>query len=117
MKFPIPQSHYQLMQVDAIMAADFDFRIVSGGSENHLPRYFHGCCQNCRGKMLPIPKKIKEILEDHTLEDEECFKQIEGVVCVLEELGSNAGEASRFSMIRPFSRIIAKSNISYKIKI
>ncbi len=39
MKFPIPQSHYRLMQVDAIMAADFDFRIVSGGSENHLPRY------------------------------------------------------------------------------
>ena len=39
MKFLFPQSHYQLMQVDAIMAADFDFRIVSGGSENHLPRY------------------------------------------------------------------------------
>ena len=93
MKFPIPQSHYQLMQVDAIMAADFDFRIVSGGSENHLPPIF---AKIVEGKCYQALKKIKEILEDHTLEDEECFKQIEGVVCVLEELGSNAGDRHDF---------------------
>lgn len=69
------------------------------------------------GKCYQSLKKIKEILEDHTLEDEECFKQIEGVVCVLEELGSNAGDRHDFPWYARFSRIIAKSNISYKIKI
>ena len=36
-------------------------------------------------------KKIKEILQDDTLKDEECFQQIEVILCVLEEIGSNGG--------------------------
>ena len=35
--------------------------------------------------------RIKEILEDETLEDPECFQKIEEIVCVLEELGADAG--------------------------
>ena len=35
--------------------------------------------------------RIKEILEDDTLEDPECFLKIEEIICVLEELGSGAG--------------------------
>ena len=35
--------------------------------------------------------RIKEILEDETPEDPECFQKIEEIVCVLEELGADAG--------------------------
>ena len=36
-------------------------------------------------------RRIKESLEDDTLEDPECFQKIEEIVCVLEELGTDAG--------------------------
>lgn len=35
--------------------------------------------------------RIKEILEDETLDDPACFQKIEEVVCALEELGTDAG--------------------------
>jgi len=41
-------------------------------------------------------RKIKEILEDDTLSDKECFWKIEEIVCVLEELGSDAGNRHDF---------------------
>ena len=40
--------------------------------------------------------RIKEILEDDTLSDPECFHKIEEIVCVLEDLGSNAGARHDF---------------------
>ncbi|MBE6530625.1 MAG: hypothetical protein E7679_00845 [Ruminococcaceae bacterium] len=36
-------------------------------------------------------KKIKEIIEDDSLSDKECFMQIEEIVCVFERLGSGGG--------------------------
>ena len=36
-------------------------------------------------------RKIKKILEDHTLDDPECFKKIEKIVQTLELLGSGGG--------------------------
>lgn len=36
--------------------------------------------------------KIKQIIQDESLSDKECFQQIEEVICVLEEIGSNGGE-------------------------
>jgi hypothetical protein len=36
-------------------------------------------------------KEIKEILDDTTLNDEECFYKIEKIVCVFEAIGSNGG--------------------------
>lgn len=36
-------------------------------------------------------KKIKAIIHDDSLSDAECFEQIEMVICVLEEIGSNGG--------------------------
>ena len=41
-------------------------------------------------------RKIKEILEDDTLSDKECFLKIEEIVCILEELGSDAGKRHDF---------------------
>lgn len=35
--------------------------------------------------------RIKEILEDETLDDPQCFQKIEEIVCVLENLGSDGG--------------------------
>ena len=35
--------------------------------------------------------RIKEIIEDDTLEDPECFMKIEEIVCALEETGSGGG--------------------------
>ena len=41
-------------------------------------------------------KKIKDILEDDTLDDPECFYKIEEIVCALEEIGSNGGNRHDF---------------------
>ena len=41
-------------------------------------------------------QKIKVILEDDTLSDKECFGKIEEIVCVLEDLGSDAGSRHDF---------------------
>lgn len=35
--------------------------------------------------------KIKEIIEDDSLEDDACFMKIEEIVCALEGIGSNGG--------------------------
>ena len=36
-------------------------------------------------------RRIKEVIEDDSLEDEECFMKIEEIVFTLEEIGSNGG--------------------------
>ena len=36
-------------------------------------------------------KRIKQIIQDETLTDGECFCQIEEIICLFEELGSNGG--------------------------
>ena len=41
-------------------------------------------------------KKIKEIIEDDSLSDKECFMQIEEIVCVFERLGSGGGNRHDF---------------------
>lgn len=41
-------------------------------------------------------RKIKTILEDDSLEDRECFRQIEEIVCVFENLGSDGGRRHDF---------------------
>ncbi|MBE6580882.1 MAG: hypothetical protein E7650_04595 [Ruminococcaceae bacterium] len=41
-------------------------------------------------------KKIKEILQDNTLEDRECFEKIEEIICAFEEIGSSGGERHDF---------------------
>jgi len=41
-------------------------------------------------------KQIKQILEDDSLKDTECFQKIEEIVSVLEALGSTAGNRHDF---------------------
>lgn len=36
-------------------------------------------------------KRIKSIVEDESLSDEDCFMKIEEIVCAFEELGSSGG--------------------------
>ena len=36
-------------------------------------------------------KQIKEVLEDESLEDKECFDRIERIICILEKEGTFAG--------------------------
>lgn len=40
--------------------------------------------------------KIKDILHDDTLEDDECFLKIEEIIYTFEELGSNGGNRHDF---------------------
>lgn len=40
--------------------------------------------------------KIKQIIQDESLSDKECFHQIEEIICVLEEIGSNGGDRHNF---------------------
>jgi len=41
--------------------------------------------------------QIKAIIEDESLSDPECFMQIEKIICVLEDLGSDGGFRHDFS--------------------
>ena len=41
-------------------------------------------------------KKISEIIKDNTLKDEECFRQIEEIVCVFEDIGNSGGNRHDF---------------------
>ena len=38
-----------------------------------------------------VLRKIKAVIEDDSLEDESCFKKIEEIVCIFEEMGSSGG--------------------------
>ena len=40
--------------------------------------------------------KIKQIIENDDLDDDECFERIEKIVCVFEELGSDGGNRHDF---------------------
>lgn len=35
--------------------------------------------------------QIKAVIEDEQLDDQACFQQIEKIVCILEDIGSNGG--------------------------
>ncbi|MCI8704550.1 MAG: hypothetical protein HFE60_09760 [Anaerotignum sp.] len=41
-------------------------------------------------------KQIKEVLDDDTLNDVECFERIEKIVCLFETLGSDGGSRHDF---------------------
>ena len=41
-------------------------------------------------------KEIKEVIEDNSLNDEECFMKIEEIVCIFELIGSNGGTRHDF---------------------
>ena len=36
-------------------------------------------------------QKIKAVMEDDSLDDESCFRKIEEIVCIFEEMGSSGG--------------------------
>ena len=52
--------------------------------------------QIVEGECYKALEKIKTILHDDTLSDEECFWKIEEIICVFEELGSNGGNRHDF---------------------
>ena len=41
-------------------------------------------------------REIKKVLEYYTLEDEDCFKRIEEIVCIYENIGSGGGTRHDF---------------------
>ena len=43
------------------------------------------------GKCYQALQKIKAVMEDDSLGDQECFMKIEEIICVLEEVGSSGG--------------------------
>ena len=48
------------------------------------------------GQCYQALEKIKAIIDDDSLKDPECFHKIEGIVCALEEIGSNGGTRHDF---------------------
>ena len=47
--------------------------------------------ETVEGECYRALKKIKQIIEDESLDDSECFRKIEAVICVLEDVGSDGG--------------------------
>ena len=48
------------------------------------------------GECYKALQKIKAIVQDERLTDEECFAKIEEIVCVLESVGSDGGSRHDF---------------------
>ena len=48
------------------------------------------------GKCYQALQKIKAIIDDDSLEDEECFQKIAEIICVLEDIGTNGGNRHDF---------------------
>lgn len=48
------------------------------------------------GKCYRTLQRIREILDDNTLSDENCFARIEEIVCAFEQLGSDGGSRHDF---------------------
>ena len=44
-------------------------------------------CDRCYGAL----RRIREILEDESLDDPQCFQKIEEIVCILGNLGPDGG--------------------------
>ena len=57
----------------------------------NFPNFSFDLANIVEGKSYMALQKIKAIIEDDSLKDEECFKQIEEIVCVFEAIGSNGG--------------------------
>ncbi len=47
--------------------------------------------QNVELECYRALQQIKAIIEDDSLEDESCFRKIEEIVCIFEEIGSSGG--------------------------
>lgn len=58
-------------------------------SFNEMEALFESVCYNAL-------KRIKEIIEDDTLDDPECFAKIEEIVSTLEAIGSDGGARHDF---------------------
>lgn len=56
----------------------------------------HNIAQIVENKCYIALQRIKDILHDDTLNDEECFLKIDEVICVFEELGSTGGDRHDF---------------------
>ncbi len=66
-----------------------EVKITFQNQNMDIPQIVEGTCY----KAL---KKIKAIIEDDSLKDNECFMQIEEIVCTLEQIGSCGGSRHDF---------------------
>lgn len=48
------------------------------------------------GRCYQALTQIRDVLRDDSLEDAECFRQIEEIIVIFEELGSNGGDRHDF---------------------
>lgn len=64
--------------------------------EIYFPNLINTPVEIVESECYKILKKIKEIIEDDTLEDKECFMRIERIVNLFEEMGSGCGTRHDF---------------------
>ena len=64
-------------------------KITFSSEHPNIQQIVEGTCYNAL-------QKIKAVIEDDSLEDEECFMKIEQIICVLEEIGSSGGTRHDF---------------------
>lgn len=73
----------------ALVQADAEIRIQGLPASSHLNTMLET-------ESLIALKKIRDVLDDDSLEDRECFRRIEGIVSVFETLGPGAGSRHDF---------------------
>ena len=64
--------------------------------ESFFPAMAAHAAWNVGSESYRALQKIKAVLDDDGLDDETCFRKIEEIICIFEELGSDGGSRHDF---------------------
>ena len=73
----------------ALVRADAEIRIQGAPAASYIQIML-------RAESFMVLKRIRDILDDHTLDDRDCFDRIEQIVELFEEWGPGAGSRHDF---------------------
>ena len=73
---------------DGFVSRNIDICLIQRKNANYISGYAKEIIETESYKAL---QKIKEIIQDSSLDDKECFMKIEEIVCIFEALGGSVG--------------------------
>ena len=65
--------------------------LMQGEIHITLPEQYRDLSKAIECDCYQALEKIKSIIHDDSLTDQECFAKIEAIICTLEDIGSNGG--------------------------
>ena len=72
------------------------YALTKGEIRVTLPTQYSDLSKALESESYQALQKIKSIIHDDSLSDQECFMKIEAIICELEEIGSSGGSRHDF---------------------